>query len=290
MPLAIIQRAWVLAERLYIHCHGPDNFLALLKAHGIEYANEAYATFGVVKSRYTFMSEEDYTFAQFMTSVPAFRYLPVLERIVFDETVVKTQGDGWNYYGEPVRGWRPDLLELIRLAGIEVQAAARRLRYEEQAVDRSAAEFDLEPFGDPFLDHIRGEANKAHAAELYLSVMFASRKLIEVITVRLLEVICPKIVNKVYSEDNHDLWYDKRRNSYKDLDVLLTVLSDRAALFHEDRDMVTEFVGLARPLKNETNACVHRDYRVPDKQYLTSWRIPQTLRIGRRLFRKYCNP
>lgn len=290
MPLVLNPRTWVLAERLYIHCHGTDDFLALLKQSGIEYANDAYATFAVVKSKYTFMSEEDYTFADFMASVPTFQYLPLLKRIVFDETVMKTPKDSWNYYGEPIRGWRPDLLELIGLAGIQIHTAARQLLYEENAIDKSTGEFELESFGDPFLDHIRTEANKAHAAALYLSVMFAARKLVEVIVVRLLEIVFPKIVNKVYSDTNHDLWYDKRRGTFKDLDALLTVLHDRAESFHEDRELILEFVSLARPLKNETNACVHRDYRTPDKQYVASWKIPHTIRLGRKLFRKYCNP
>lgn len=288
LPLVVNKRAWVLAERLYIHCHRVDGFMALLREFGIEYSSDSYASFGAVKSMYTFMSEEDYTFAEFMTSVPKFRYVPLLERIVFDLDVTKTQSDGWNYYGEPIRGWRPDLLELIHLAGIEVQPAARTLRYEEPVAARSSEEFVLEAFGDPFLDHICTEASKAYAAGLYLSVMFASRKLVEVIAVRLLEVVCPKIVNKTYSEANHCRWYDKQRNRVKDLDVLLTVLEEHAASVHEDRDLLTEFLGLARPLKTEANACAHRDYRVPDKQFVASWKIPYTLSLGRKLFRKYC--
>jgi hypothetical protein len=280
----------MLAERLYIHCHDADEFRSLLGELKIEYEGPAYPTFTTTKGKYTFMSEEDYSFAEFMLSVPRFRQLQVLQRIVFDSLVMRTPADGWNYYGEPVARWRPDLVELIELAGIRILGAARKLAYDEPVGDSTSGEFQLDPFGDPFLDHIREEATRAHSGRLYLAVMFTARKLVEVISVRLLEVVFPKIENKVYSEANHDLWYDKRRASVRDLDTLLTVLDERADAFHEDRDLVREFVGLARPLKNETNACVHRDYKTPDEHYVASWSIPRTIRLGRRLFRKYCSP
>src|SRR5207244_12030877 len=126
--------------------------------------------------------------------------------------------------------------------------------------------------------------------ELFLSVMFLSRKLLETTIVRLFEVVFPKIKEGQYSEENHALWFDKSKNKFHGFETLLENLKDNAVAFHEDSALVLEFVGLVKPFKNETNSCVHADYKVPDEGSLKPWKIPYLANLARKLFRKYCNP
>lgn len=278
------------AERLYIHTHSPDEFRHFLAKHQIQYDNALYSDFGTIKSQYTFMSEPDFTFAQFMTGVPTYKYLPVLQDIVFDQNVRWTAADNWNYYGEPIRRWLPAMRDLLKLAGVVINSATKTLAYAEEEARESGPSLLPYAFGDQFLDNMRREANAAFAAGHYLSVMFLSRKMLEASFVRLFEVVFPKLVNGQYSAAHHDLWYDKRRNNFHSLDTLITNLSTNAGAFHEDTRLVKELCSLAKPFKDETNACVHLDYKAPTQSYVEQWRLDYVLGLARRLFKKYCNP
>lgn len=291
MPLVLNKRVWLIAERLFIHCHKSDAFLSLLKKFDIEYAEVDYKELLTnTKPLYTFMSEDNYTFANFMELTPSYKYLPLIESIVFDECVKTTQDDRWNYYGEDIKNWYPTLVELLNLAGIKIDNEEQKLSFTDEAETEKTPDFVLSAFGDAFIDYIRKELNESYASGRLLSVMFLSRKLLEVVSVRIMEVVFPKLVNKDYNEVNHALWYDKNRGKYHDFEILLENLKKNAMAFHEDKDLVLEFVALVKPFKNETNACVHNDYKIPDQAYIRQWKIPYLVEVSRKLFRKYCNP
>jgi hypothetical protein len=288
--LTLNKRVWVLAERLYIHAHKKEAFLRLLRQHDIDYPGDNYNDFNTIKGLYTFMSEDDLTFADFMDLIPAYKYLPLLADIVFDPDVQKTAADNWNYYGEYINNWLPLLLDLLNLAGVTIDQDAKKLAFPEIEPAPPAQDFLQEAFGDTFIDYVRREANEAHRDQLFLSVMFLSRKLLESVTVRIMEVVFPKLVNRAYSPDNHSIWYDTAKGRYHNFDVLLDNLKAQAHQFHEDEGMILEFVSLVRPFKDETNKCVHYDYKLPDEKYVNEWRIPRLVALAHRLFRKYCNP
>jgi len=291
MPLILNKRVWVLVERLYIHAHEQDEFIDLLKTNDIDFSGNNYDEhLRYTKPYYTFMSEENYEFADFMELVPSYKYLPLLEKIVFDKDVQKTKSDNWNYYGEYIRNWYPALLELLHVAGVQIDKNTQTLSYEELQEEPVSGDFIPLQFGDVFIDYIRKELNESYAAGLMLSAMFLARKILEVVCARVLEVVFPKLVNKEYNEENHAIWYDKGRGKYHDFEVLLENLKDKSSSFHEDRDLVQEFVSLVKPFKNETNACVHKDYKLPDEPYIKQWKIPYIFSLAGRLFKKYCNP
>ncbi len=292
MPLTINKRVWVLAERLYVHVYNTDSFLKLLKECDIDYFSDIYKDLliGNTKIYYTFMSEENYEFADFMELTPSYKYLPVLSNIIFDDKVINTRYDGWNYYGEFINRWYPDLLELIKLAGVIIEEKEKKLFYEEEKYLSVSEDFLNQKCGDIFLDYIQKEINEAFKTKRYLSVMVLSRKLLESTIVRIMEIVFPKIVKKEYSEKNHGLWYEKNRGKYHDFDTLLENLKTNAHSFHEDEDLILELISLLKPFKTETNACVHRDYKIPDEPYVRQWKIPYTVGLARKLFRKYCNP
>lgn len=297
MALTLNKRVWVLAERLYIHTHadpnlehGAQEFIQFLKQFNTDYPGEPYQDFGTIKGTYTFMSEDNYTFADFMQLIPTYKYLPILEKIIFASHVTKTQRDNWNYYGEYIKNWYPELLSLLKLAGVNIDTKPQRLTYEEAAEKVHAEDFLPNEFCDPFLDYMRKEVNESYKHHLYLSVMFLSRKILEAIVIRIFEVVFPKLVNRQYTPENHELWYNKDRGQYHNFGTLLDNLKDKAGNLHEDKALILEIVYLVKPFKKETNACVHSDYKIPDEAYIRQWKIPHLISMARKVFRKYCNP
>lgn len=290
MSLDLPPRAWVIAERLFVHCHGTEAFLAMLRGHDIDYHGKPYSAFPSTKGKYTFMSEENYSFATFMQGVPNYKYLRILEDVVFDECAAQTAEDNWNYYGEFIKQWYPALIDLLHLAGIVIDETNRKLSLPEGNRDAPSDHLLPHPLYDPFLDHIRKETNESYADDRCLAVMFLSRKLLEAMVVRVSEVVFPKLRNGQYVPTNHDIWYDRKRNTYRGFGRLLDAWTEHAAAFHEDKGLVEEFCSMAKPLKNETNVVVHADYKIPDAAYVRQWRVAHVVSLGRRLFRKYCNP
>jgi hypothetical protein len=289
MPLVLNPQVWILAERLYIHCHSPKDFLDYLAGFDISYHGRPYDDWKVTKVEYTFMSEDNAAFAEFMQREPSYKYVRVLQPIVFDECIQGTERDNWNYYGERISKWYPALLNLLHLAGVTVDGPAGTLHYDD-AEPVAGEDFLSAPFNDPFLDHVRKEINEGFDARRYLTAMILSRKLLECTVIRLFEVVFPKMKNGEYSESNHGLWYDKRRGRFHGFDILLENLKDNATPFDEDRDLIREFVSLAKPFKDETNSYAHADYKIPDENAVCAWKIPYVCDMARRMFRKYCNP
>lgn len=290
MAITLSNRIWLLTERLYIHCYDADRFLNLLSQFDIEYPGELYTTLGTHPNIYIFMSEPDFAFAEFMNQVPSYKYIPLLEKVVYDTRIRDTQKDNWNYYGEYIKNWYPELINLLELAGIEVNWHTKKLGYQEEVESPTTDDFLINNFGDMFLDYIRKEVNETYKNRNYLSVMFLSRKILEVVFVRVFEVVFPKIVNKQYCAENHELWYDKEHGKYQNFETLLSKLKQNSSHFHEDKGLIEALVTYVKPLKNETNECIHRDYKIPDEAYISQWKIPYTIGLATKLFRKYCNP
>lgn len=140
MALQLVDRVWMLAERLYIHTHSVEDFLTFLNAFGVVYPGLTYADFGQNKPLYKFMSEPNFEFAEFMKKIPTHRYLRILEAIAFDENIRSTTDDGFNYYGEKINRWYPEFIQLIELAGINVDLAAKKLIYNPAEIAPQADE------------------------------------------------------------------------------------------------------------------------------------------------------
>jgi hypothetical protein len=289
MNLNLPKKIWVYVERLYITCYDTTAFKKLLRKFDIQYDNKLYRQLKTIdKPFYVFMSNEDYTFADFMQSVPSDKYLQILEPIVFDDKIIATQRDNWNFYGESIKRWYPIVTQLLSVAGVGLDKNFRKLVFKPIASGSSNQDFLAYSFNDPFLDYIRKEANDSYQQKHFLSVMFLSRKILEVCIVRLFEVVFPKIVRGNYNADNHSLWFDTKRNSFRSFDSLLDNLKVNAAAFHEDKDLVLQLCALVKPFKDETNSCVHDDYKIPDPTYLSSWRIDYLISLARKLYLKYC--
>jgi len=263
MSLLINNRIWELAEKLYIHCYGVDGFVELLKSRAVSLPDNFYSNFEI----YSFMSTEQNQFAQLMQRVPAYKYLSILNEVVFDKDgkVSSMQHDNWNYYGVYIKNWwYPELLKEITNVRLKIDAEKRRIEQseDEDKEIQDGPDFLKYNFNDPFLEYIKKEINENYKDGRYLSVMILSRKLIECLIIRIFEVVFIKNNSDgTYNDHNHSLWFDKTKGRFHDLDRLLDNLKDSSTAFDEDKDLVEETCSLIKPLKNEMNKVVHRDYK-----------------------------
>lgn len=286
MGFVIRDRIWQLIEKLYIHCYKIDNFINFLETHKIRLPDDIYSDFEI----YLFMSTEQNSFTQIMQRVPSYRYISILEQIVFDENIKRTKKDNWNYYGVYIHEWYPELLEKLKQSGFKIDKRNRKIIFQENISERNI-DFLICNFNDPLLDYIGKEINEAYNNKNYLAVMLLSRKLIECLIVRVFEVVFRKHDEiGEYNKSNHSLWYDKSKNRINNLDVLLDNLKNNSTNFSEDKDFVEHLCSIIRPLKNEMNKIVHYDYKIPNQDEINKWDIPNLFYKLGKLYRKYCNP
>lgn len=237
------------------------------------------------------MHEDHYDFANFMLTIPTYKYLPLLQQIVFDDTLIATRKDGWNYYGESIRNWHPKIIEILRSIGVNIDLEKKKLVLNEEEEDFfEGPDFLPYNFNDLFLDYIRKEINESHRNGQLLAVIVLSRKLLEALVLRVFEIVFPKMVNSTYNEDNHKLWYDKTKGRHHFLETILTNLKLKADDFHEDKDLIEEACGNIDRIRIEANKCVHKDYKIPDESYLKSLKIEMAVVSIRKIYKKYCNP
>lgn len=283
-------------ERLYIHCYDTGSFKIFLKKYGIEYENDRYAEFGGSGKThelplYKFMSEPNYDFANFMQTIPTYKYLPILQQIVFDPTIINTRQDGWNYYGEPIRNWHSKIVEAIRATGINIDNSSKKLSMNEDEEEFGGPDFLPYDFNDLFLDYIRKEINESYSNGQLLAVIMLSRKLLEALIVRIFEVVFPKMTGGSYNQHNHELWYKKTGGGrYHGLEILLSNLKAKSSDFHEDKELLEQTCDAAEVVRIEANKCVHRDYKIPNEDYLKSLKLETAIVSARKLYKKYCNP
>lgn len=295
MSIKLNQEIWVYVERIYIHCYGTANFKIFLKKYGIEYDNPHYNDLlSSGQSRdiplYVFMSTPNYDFAHFMQTVPTYKYLSILQQIIFDTDIITTRKDGWNYYGEPIRNWHPKIIEFLKATGINVDITNKKLSATEDDEDFGGPDFLPYEFNDLFLDYIRKEVNESYSNGQLLAVIMLSRKLLEALIIRICEIVLPKITNGNYSQLNHDVWYNKNKNHYHGLELLLLNLHSRSADFHEDKDLLEQVCDAIDKIRVEANKYVHRDYEIPNEDHLKTLKIELAVVSTRKIYKKYYNP
>ncbi|MEK7637446.1 MAG: hypothetical protein AAB402_03635 [Patescibacteria group bacterium] len=295
MSLKLNQEIWVYAERLYIHCYSAEDFKIFLKKFGIEYNSGKYSELAAGGSPYSiplysFMSEPNYDFANFMQTVPSYKYLPILQEIVFDSKIIGTRNDGWNYYGEYIKNWHQLIVNLLRATGVNFDNASKKLSVLEIEEDFVGPDYLPYDFNDLFLDYIRKEINESYLNGQLLAVIILSRKLLEALVVRICEIVFPKIVNGSYNQGNHEIWYDKNKGRYRGLELLLSNIRSKSTDFHEDKELLEQVCDDIEQIRVEANKFVHKDYKIPSEDYLKSLKVESAVVTTRKLYKKYCNP
>lgn len=283
--MKLTQEIWVYVERLYITYYSAEEFVIFLKKFNIDYSNELYKSFSVTEALYNFMSEENYDFANFMQTIPTYKYITILEKVVFDDRISQSRRDNWNYYGEYIKNWHPRIIELLRGAGVEVDVVNKKLKHIDIKEDFESPDFLPYNFNDLFLDYIRKEINESYNNGQLLATILLTRKLLEALTIRIMEVCFPKKIST-----NHELWYDRGKKRYLFFAEMLENLKRNIDLFDEDKDLVGEVSGEMDIIRKRANRYVHADYKIPDEKVLKEIKLELTVSKVRKIFIKYCNP
>lgn len=290
MSVKLNQEIWIHAERLYIMSYSTDEFIIFLKKFGIEYDNELYRDFKNTTTLYTFMSEPNHSFANFMQTIPTYKYLPILEKIIFDDKIIATRKDNWNYYSNYIKNWHPAMVELLRTANVHIDSTNKKLKHQEEDEDFEVPDFLPYDFNDLFLDYIRKEINESYNNGQLLSVIVLSRKLLEAITIRIMEIVFSKNTSAGYSEPNHLLWFSKEKSRHLFFSELIFNLESNSEKFEEDKELVKEACHDMENIRKNANTFVHTDYKIPDENFLKTLSIEVTVCKIRKIYRKYCNP
>lgn len=295
MSIKINQEIWIYVERLYIHCYGVAKFKLFLKRYGIEYISEVYKDFNNdapsnQKPFYLFMSEVNRDFANFMQTIPSYKYIPILQEVVYDECIRNTRTDNWNYYGVAIRNWHPKIVELLKSANVTFDIKNKKVIVEQQDEYFEGPDFLPYVFNDLFLDYIRKEINETYKNGQLLACIILSRKLLEVLIIRIFEVFFPKKTGGKYEESNHSLWFDKNRSQYHNFEQLLLNLKENSGEFHEDKELVEDVYSAIQKIRKSVNKYAHRDYKIPNDGVLKDLDIESVVVLVRKVYKKYCNP
>ncbi|MDA0525301.1 toll/interleukin-1 receptor domain-containing protein [Methanococcoides alaskense] len=138
---------WINIERLFLHVHSPIKFIELLKKYEIDYPLESYSglfdldtptnrSFHTNENR-EFLQGKNYSFANFMGNVPHSNYLGLLTAILFDDQIIETKEDPFNYYSENVSEWYPNLIDSLVECNITIDD--KKLVFNESIIEESTA-------------------------------------------------------------------------------------------------------------------------------------------------------
>lgn len=289
MGFMVSEQIWQYVEKLYIHCYKIDGFIDFLKSRDIILPQDFYANRDIP----IIMSTDSRDFSHYMKGVSFYRYISVLEGMIFDRKIKDTQLEEMEYYGIYVKSWYPQLIDQIQKAGLIIDNVENKVNRKEDTSSEGVSSQDLlvMSFNDIFLDYIKKEINECYSRGNYLAAMILGRKLAECTIIRIFEVVFrKKDVNGTYNAAHHALWFDTAKNRILDFDDLLQNLKDNSADFQEDKVLVEEISLQVRTFKNETNQLVHRDYKIPNQKGVDGWDLPGIFGKLCKVYKKYCNP
>lgn len=195
--------------------------------------------------------------------------------------------DNWNYHGDYVKNWRPQLIEYLHDNGIIYNEEAKNFSLTSGEtislivpIRQSSNLIDLE-FNDVFYNELRSEINKAYQERLFTSVMLLSRKLFENLIIEILRMKYPP--NK---PSNLEIYYLVNDQKFQNFTILLKNIEERKSDFTVDEHLVTEIISLIKPFRKGANANAHSIIIVSDENDILEFGIP---RISALLLRLYLN-
>jgi hypothetical protein len=195
--------------------------------------------------------------------------------------------DNWNYHGDYVRNWRPQLIEYLCDNGIIYNEGEKNFSLTSGEpiilivpIGQSSNLIDLD-FNDVFYNELRDEINKAYQMRLFTSVMLLSRKLFENLIIEILRMKYPP--NK---SGNLEIYYFVKDKKFQNFSILLMNIEKRKGDFTVDEHLITEIISLIKPFRKSANSNTHSIIIVSDENDISKFDIP---RISALLLRLYSN-
>jgi len=195
--------------------------------------------------------------------------------------------DNWNYFGDYVKYWRPQLIEYLQDNGIIYNENEKNFSSTSGEptslivpIGQSSNLIDLD-FNDVFYNELCDEINKAYQMKLFTSVMLLSRKLFENLIIEILRMKYPH--NK---PGNLEIYYLVKDRKFQNFTILLMNIEERKSDFTVDEQLITEVISLIKPFRKGANANAHSIIIVSDENDISEFDIP---RISALLLRLYSN-
>jgi len=195
--------------------------------------------------------------------------------------------DNWNYFGDYVRDWRPQLIEYLSENKIIYNEDAKNFSLTSGEtislivpMGQSSNLIDLD-FNDVFYNELRNEINKAYQVRLFTSVMLLSRKLFENLIIEILRMKYPSNIS-----GNLEIYYFVKDGKFQNFTILLQNIEERKSDFTVDEHLITQIISLIKPFRKGANANAHSIIIVSDENDILKFDIP---RISALLLRLYSN-
>ena len=208
----------------------------------------------------------------FLGELPFNDAMLIVKDALEDEKIKGTEHDNWNWRGDNIREWRPQVIEGLKKSQItfdeitgEFREAGSKLHIKKSI---SKNEFISSKFDDIFYKKLKEEINKSYKFGIYTGTFMLCRKLIENLVIDVLRLKYPAI-----SSDNLSLYYQKEYSRYNDFTHLLKNLEDKKQEFGADKHIIERFISLSKPFRCKANSKTHSIIMIGDKKELRDLKI-----------------
>ncbi|VVB86201.1 Uncharacterised protein [uncultured archaeon] len=259
-------KIWTHVRKMYDHYYGSNFKDVLLSLLEIEEEDANYSIFNK-------LSFED--------------GLVVIKDLLENNEVKKDRTNNWNYFGDFISEWRPQLIEYLRDNGIEYNEETKNfILTSGEPIPLIAPKTQLSnlvdiDFQDFFYNKLRDEINTAYRMELFTSVMLLSRKLFENLLIEILRFKYPP-----NQPGNLEIYYVTRDQKFQNFTVLLMNIEDKKDEFTVDKHIVSEIISLIKPFRERANSNAHSIIIISKEDDILKYEIPH---ISALLLKLYSN-
>lgn len=227
----------------------------------------------------------------FWLSLPLEDSLIVIKDILENESAKRDESSNWNYFGDYVKYWRPQLIDFLKDNGIEYNDSSKTFSLiggEPILITTTKRKLpvllDIE-FNDFFYDALKKEINKAYKFGLFTSTMFLSRKLLENLVIEILRIKYPQNV-----QGNLDIYYNARDGRFHDFTILLRNFEQKKDDFNVDKQIISEFISLVKSFRPRANSNTHSIVVISNEDEVLTYDIEKMAALLLKLWNNIKSP
>jgi len=257
---------WTHVQKMYDHYYGSDYKDVLISLLGIDETD-------INKRIFKKLSFED--------------GLIVIQDLLENNDVKNDINDNWNYHGDFICEWRPQLIDYLQRNGIIYDENVKKFNLLSGETislivpNRQLKKLIDMEFGDVFYNDLRDEINEAYKMGLFTSVMLLTRKLFENLLIEILRIkYLPNIPG------NLEIYFIISDQRFQNFTILLKNIEDRKSEFTVDEPLVSEIISKIKPFRKGANSNAHSIIIISKEIDILNFDIPH---ISALLFRLYSN-
>lgn len=262
--IMIHPKIWDHLAKMYKHYY-KDIFMNVLLSLPLEIDASKVTMAGLVK---------------FWLSLPLENGLIVIKDILDNEKIKQDKYNNWNYRGDDIKYWRPQLIDFLKENGIEYDDSSRKFSLaggEPISITTTKRKLpvllDIK-FNDFFYDSLKEEINRTYKFGLFTSTMFLSRKLLENLVIEILRIRYPPNVR-----GNLELYYYKDGKKFHNFTIILKNLESKKKDFDIDEQLIFEFISLVKPFRPRANSNAHSIVVISNEDEVLKYEIQKMVAL-----------